>query len=97
MAANSTLTLDSLSSSDESFKDSSRYSRDETMTISTENTSLSTLEIDMDLDHLISERHKRLTTSAHLDENDHDDHQSKFKTLFGLLKNFIGVKDIVSL
>ncbi|CAG8458882.1 11804_t:CDS:2 [Funneliformis mosseae] len=95
MAANSTSTLDSVSSF------SSRSSKDETMTISTENTS----EMDLDstelndetLNHLITERHKRLTTSAHLEENDHDDHQSKFKTLFGLLKNFIGVKDIVSL
>lgn len=106
MAANSTLTLDSVVSSDyESSKDSSRSSKDETMTISTENTSLSTLEMDLDsteindktLDHLISERHRRITTSLHLEENDYDEHQSKFKTLSGLLKNFIGVKDIVSL
>jgi hypothetical protein len=106
MATNSTLTVDSVVSSDyESSKDSSRSSKDETMTISTENTSLSTLEMDLDstelndktLDHLISERHRRITTSLHLEENDHDEHQSKFKTLSGLLKNFIGVKDIVSL
>ncbi|GES92145.1 oxysterol binding protein (Orp8), putative [Rhizophagus clarus] len=71
------------------------------MTISTENTSLSDLDStelnDQTLDHLISERHKRITTSLHLEENDQDERQSKFKTLFGLLKNFIGVKDIVSL
>ncbi|RIA84899.1 oxysterol-binding protein-like protein OBPa [Glomus cerebriforme] len=51
---------------------------------------------DKTLDHLISERHRKVTTSLHLEESDND-HQSKFKTLFGLLKNFIGVKDIVSL
>src|SRR3954451_23374460 len=100
MAANSTLSLDSVVSSDyELFKDSSKCSKDETMTISTANTSLSETDdlTESTLDRLISERHKRVTTSIHLEENDQDDHQSKFKTLFGLLKNFIGVKDIVTL
>jgi hypothetical protein len=108
MAAASTLTLDSVASSDSEFiKDSSKCSKDETSTISTANTSLSALEIletddstelnDKSLDRLISERHKRVTTSIHIEENDHDDRQSKFKALFGLLKNFIGVKDIVTL
>ncbi|RHZ83050.1 hypothetical protein Glove_99g130 [Diversispora epigaea] len=58
------------------------------------------------LDQLISKRHYRVTNytgEAHDDDDDDEDNdhfdpdQNKLKILFGLLKNFIGVKDMVSL
>ncbi|RIB09187.1 oxysterol-binding protein [Gigaspora rosea] len=77
--------------------------KDDTLTIST---TISTTESSSypddndnsfeDLDRLIHERHIKVTNcEAHFEDSEPD--QSKLKTLLSLLKNLIGVKDIVSL
>ncbi|CAG8700230.1 12445_t:CDS:2, partial [Racocetra persica] len=79
------------------------FSKDDTLTIST---TISTTESNSysfddddgfeDLDHLINERHIKVTNcEAHFEDSEPD--PSKLRTLFSLLKNLIGVKDIVSL
>ncbi|CAG8646375.1 7285_t:CDS:2, partial [Paraglomus occultum] len=74
--------------------------RDETSTISTTLTTASVNSdnsVDHDLDKLISERHSKIITTCHKDSEHDPDHHSKFATWLGLLKKFIGVKDIVSM
>ncbi|CAG8735874.1 45444_t:CDS:2 [Gigaspora margarita] len=77
--------------------------KDDTLTIST---TISTAESSSyaddndnsfeDLDRLIHERHIKVTNcEAHFEDSEPD--QSKLRTLLSLLKNLIGVKDIVSL
>ncbi|CAJ0757036.1 4017_t:CDS:2 [Entrophospora sp. SA101] len=73
---------------------------DETLTISTGQTSIFGTESDIediDLDRLIHERHVFVTSGANLEVEHDPNQQSKFRLLFSLLKNFIGVKDIVTL
>ncbi|CAG8458038.1 6815_t:CDS:2 [Diversispora eburnea] len=79
------------------------FIKDETSSI---NTSLTKSSYEDILDQLISKRHYRVTNCSGDNENNDDDDedtnhfdpdQNKLKILFGLLKNFIGVKDMVSL
>ncbi|CAG8473733.1 7825_t:CDS:2 [Cetraspora pellucida] len=93
----------SINSDTDSEISSKKYNffKDDTLTISTtESTIESTLCDDddgfEDLDRLITERHIKVTNcEAHFEDSEPD--QSKLRTLFSLLKNLIGVKDIVSL
>ncbi|CAG8716385.1 17179_t:CDS:2, partial [Dentiscutata heterogama] len=75
--------------------------KDDTLTISTTISSTESASYDNDnnfedLDRLIHERHIKVTNcEANFEDSEPD--QSKLKTLLSLLKNLIGVKDIVSL
>ncbi|CAG8791952.1 24117_t:CDS:2, partial [Dentiscutata erythropus] len=74
--------------------------KDDTLTISTTISSTESASYDNDnnfedLDRLIHERHIKVTNcEANFEDSEPD--QSKLKTLLSLLKNLIGVKDIVS-